>query len=81
MILAVLITIGSVGCATRTVYVKPVPLPLPPRPVLTHITAQEMMTIPSKELRVKIIKRDKERKAYAETLENIIKSTDNKKAP
>lgn len=69
-LLLVWIIIGS-GCAHTMVTA---PLPLPPRPVLPAITSVELSTI-QKEIRLKIIERDQLRRAYAEELEAVIKST------
>ena len=78
MIILVLITIGSFACTCDPIIIPPTPLPISTRPVLPAINADEIKSIPSKELRIKIIERDKLRKGYAEKLEAIIQSTHTK---
>lgn len=72
MIAAAWILIGSTGC-TEVRYITQ-PLMLPERPALPAIKADDLKCL-SDEAFASIIRRDRERKEYAETLEAIIQST------
>lgn len=69
----ILITTGS-GCATTQVEYYQRPLPLPPRPVLPALTAQDLSCISDADYK-KLVTRNRLRKQYTEELELIIKST------
>ena len=68
------LTIIFSGCETQPVIVQPAPLPIPTRPIFPSITPAQLQCL-SDEAYTDLIKRDRMRKAYEETLEAIIKST------
>lgn len=77
LIAAITLTaLGNTGCTTTEVRYVPVqqPLPLPPRPILPAVTAQEMECI-NKDAIARLIERQRLRRQYAEELELIIRST------
>jgi len=63
------------GCSTtQPVEYVTTPLPLPPRPELPAISGEQLQCL-SDETYSAIVKRDRGRREYAETLEAIIQST------
>jgi hypothetical protein len=68
----ILTTLGS-GCAPEIRYVT-APLPLPERPVLPRLTAEEMACL-RPEVYERWVRRDLGRRQYCETLETIIRRT------
>ena len=73
MIVLSWITIGSIGCAGKTVYITK-PLDRPARPVLVNITPEEAKQMP-KPIWDKFVIRFLTMRQYAEELETIIDST------
>lgn len=71
-----LITIGS-ACTPSVRYVSQ-PLPMPARPVLPNVTANDLAPL-NADVAARVQRRDRERRQYAEDLEIII-LTNNKKA-
>ena len=67
-----LMMLGS-SC-TRDIEYITTPLPIPPRPLLERISAEEASTIPIN-VWMKIVRRDMARRNYAEQLEVIVQST------
>lgn len=62
------------GCAfTGARYIQE-PLPLPPRPVLPALTAEDLACLPA-EVYERLVRRDLLRRQYAEELEAIIRAT------
>lgn len=79
----ILIAAGS-GCTPAqpvpAVEYYQVPLPLPPRPSLPALSAAELACL-SAAAYAKLVRRDRERRHYAEELELIITSTHAESAP
>lgn len=73
LIAATISTILGSGCATEVRYLA-APLPLPPRPVLPSVRAQDLAPLPDQVYRV-IVDRERLRREYSEELEAIICAT------
>jgi hypothetical protein len=73
VVVATLITFGS-GCASTEPKFVIAPLELPERPILPSVKEKELEPL-SEETYKKLEERDRERRQYAEDLEQIIKST------
>lgn len=67
-------TILGSGCAATEIRYVAAPLPLPPRPVLPAVSAQDLAPLPDNVYR-RIGERDRLRRQYAEELEAIICAT------
>lgn len=74
VIVATLIATGSTGCTSQRVQYQILPLPLPERPLLPAISADELQCL-SDETYSKLAERNRLRRQYAEQLETIITST------
>ncbi len=72
-VVAIILTISGSGCSVRERLIT-VPLPLPPRPVLPALSAEDLECI-SDDAFERLMTRDLGRKYYAEQLEEIIMST------
>ena len=68
-----LLAVTSTGCATRTEY-QLAPLPLPPRPELPNIPADDLACLSDRTYDA-LAQRDKARRQYADELEVIIKTS------
>ena len=68
-----LLAVTSTGCATRTEY-QLAPLPLPPRPELPTIAADDLACLSDRTYDA-LAWRDKARRQYADELEVIIKTS------
>ena len=77
MLAAVIIStaIGSAGCGrTAEIRYRQEPLPLPSRPALPALSAGEMECL-SDDAYARLVRRDLQRRQYAEELEAIIRAT------
>ena len=73
---AIIWTLTGSGCAT--VRYVPAPLETPPRPILPRIEAERLQCIDDATYRA-LVERDRLRREYAERLEALIESTQEKK--
>lgn len=74
--IAAILAMSGSGCASTETRYKPTPLPLPERPLLPAVEAEELQCI-SADAYGRLVTRQRLLREYAEDLEIIIKSTRN----